>query len=371
MACPKQYNNFRRSSCPSVEDVPLSTPSSSPSSSPRTARSGSVISAKGTVSDPLSMDEIDTISQSSTISFDSTTCTNLALAEYNKTLSAKKLLQRSEVVLRQEEGVKEAILQNNRALEHGIEAVRSHRAKTNEVRDSNTQLRKRVSVLEKEKKELQLAKEDLEKSDKEKGGGSARLKIDQAAAAVKSLKEQLADKDRQLETTQSKIDHALRIGTAETTSLKSKLRESELKIGMLEEERNTLKLALQAQEAAFSESDTGDYMRQEAELQDYKNQVALLTCQDAVVRRLLDSLEEHMETGSTPNHSFLQKKISFLSAFMQTPPSLPEPHYVERTEHYPPTSAQYVDRSYAASLAASHSEQPPQHNYPEFEYRPY
>ena len=44
------------------------------------------------------------------------------------------------------------------------------------------------------------------------GGGSARLKIDQAAAAVKSLKEQLADKDRQLETTQSKIEHALRIG---------------------------------------------------------------------------------------------------------------------------------------------------------------
>lgn len=25
-----------------------------------------------------------------------------------------------------------------------------------------------------------------------------------------------------------------------------------------------------------------------------------------------------METGSTPNNSFLQKKISFLSAFMQT-----------------------------------------------------
>ena len=29
----------------------------------------------------------------------------------------------------------------------------------------------------------------------------------------------------------------------------------------------------------YSESDNGDYMRQEAELQDYKNQVALLTCQ--------------------------------------------------------------------------------------------
>lgn len=49
------------------------------------------------------------------------------------------------------------------------------------------------------------------------GGGSARLKIDQAAAAVKSLKEQLADKDRQLETTQSKIEHALRIGVSNRT----------------------------------------------------------------------------------------------------------------------------------------------------------
>jgi len=355
---PKQYNNFiRRSSCPSVEDVP--SPRTSPTSSPRSTRTAFDISSKGTASDPLSMDEIDTMSQSSTISFDSTTCSNLAYAEYNKTLSAKKLLERSEEVLGQQEDVKAAIVQNNRALENAIEALRTHRAKTNEVKDSNTQLRRRVSVLEKDKKELQMVKEDLEKCDKEKGGGSARLKIDQAAAAVKSLKEQLADKDRQLETTQSKIEHALRIGTAETSSLMAKLRDSETKIGMLEEERNTLKLALQVQESTYSESDTGDYMRQEAELQDYKNQVALLTCQVSELRRYY-AMERH-----------LRKQLQIQIHSTQQPPSIPEPHYVERTEHYPPPTAQYVDRSYAASLAASHSEQGPQPNYSDFDYRPY
>ena len=66
------------------------------------------------------------------------------------------------------------------------------------------------------------------------------------------------------------------------------------------------------------------------------------------------------------NYNFQGYDISPNSLTLQ-PASLPEPHYTERTEHYPPPTPQYVDRSYAASLAASHSDQAPAPNYPDYE----
>jgi len=313
----------------------------------------------------------------STISVDSVTFNNLAVSQNlsrantpqpsgatsseHGTKQRKKFehIPHEQMVLKlkdveqKENEIEQVLIQNNNLMKLLLESTRENKSKVTTMKSSNTEYQKEISEL---KSELEQKNSEIRSfSDGDKNANAQRLKIDQAAAAVKDLRDQLYEKDRVIERMKTKVEQDYSALVSENSFLKIQVSECESKKAEHERRCDTLSTSLE-ENLQIIDSLNDQLLNEKKLTDDYKNQLAVLSCQEAVNRSLVESMGMD---GFSPGA--LQRRWATLTALLA--PS--DPGNFSRSG----LESRGFEQSIGATLAASHGEQTaPPSNSPFMEY---
>jgi len=303
----------------------------------------------------------------STISVDSVTFNNLAVSQNlsrantpqpsgatsseHGTKQRKKFehIPHEQMVLKlkdveqKENEIEQVLIQNNNLMKLLLESTRENKSKVTTMKSSNTEYQKEISEL---KSELEQKNSEIRSfSDGDKNANAQRLKIDQAAAAVKDLRDQLYEKDRVIERMKTKVEQDYSALVSENSFLKIQVSECESKKAEHERRCDTLSTSLE-ENLQIIDSLNDQLLNEKKLTDDYKNQLAVLSCQVTELKRYY-SMERHVRKQ-------LQAKLQ-----------ISDPGNFSRSG----LESRGFEQSIGATLAASHGEQTaPPSNSPFMEY---
>ncbi|KAL5259316.1 hypothetical protein ACHWQZ_G009677 [Mnemiopsis leidyi] len=252
-----------------------------------------------------------------------------------------------------ENEIEQILIQNNNLMKLLLESTRENKSKAMSIKTSNSEYQKEISQL---RMELEHKNNEIRSfSDGDKNANAQRLKIDQAAAAVKDLRDQLYEKDRVIDRMKTKVEQDYSALVSENSFLKIQVTECEAK--KMEQERRCDSLSTSLEENQLMIDSLNDQLLTEKKLtDDYKNQLAVLSCQEAVNRSIVESMGID---GISPGA--LQRRFAALTALFA--PS--DPGHFSRSG----LESRGFEQSIGATLAASHGEQTaPPSNSPFMEY---
>ncbi|XP_063680380.1 uncharacterized protein LOC134815732 isoform X1 [Bolinopsis microptera] len=270
------------------------------------------------------------------------------------TIPHDQMVQKLKEVEQRENEIEHVLIQNNNLMKLLLENSRESKSKVNTIKANNMEYRREMSEL---KGELKQKNNEIRSfSDGDKNANAQRLKIDQAAAAVKDLRDQLYEKDRVLERMKTKVEQDYSALVSENSYLKVQVAEADAFKSEHERQCDTLSTSLEENQQII-ESLNDQLLGEKKLTDDYKNQLAVLSCQEAVNRNMV--LESMGMDGISPGA--LQRRWAALTALLT--PS--DPGHFSRSG----MESRGFEPSIGATLAASHGEQTaPPSNSPFMEY---
>lgn len=254
-----------------------------------------------------------------------------------------QMVQKLKEVEQRENEIEHVLIQNNNLMKLLLENSRESKTKVNTIKTNNMEYRRKMSEL---KGELEQKNNEIRSfSDGDKNANAQRLKIDQAAAAVKDLRDQLYEKDRVHERMKTKVEQDYSALVSENSYLKVQAAEAEAFKAEHERQCDTLSTSLEENQQII-ESLSDQLLGEKKLTDDYKNQLAVLSCQVTELKRYY-SMERHVRKQ-------LQAKLQ-----------VSDPGHFSRSG----MESRGFEPSIGATLAASHGEQTaPPSNSPFMEY---